>query len=174
MTRLPSDAAVDQRLTPARPRRLWLRILASIGAGVLVLLALGVGGLLWSRHAFAEIKPEALRVANEFAACSLAQDRLCVLRLSTWDDATYDKGVRIVDAVNRKLGKRGAANLDEKSVRYSRNAGVGAHSLRWRIQLQLAVDYEHDASAKELFLLEDHGQGLQVVHMNWNSDKLLP
>ena len=143
--------------------------------GALVILAGGAMAvmLLLSRNAFNEVKPDALRIANEFAACSLASDRACIKRLSTWDDAIIDKGAGIMQAVNDHLGRRGTATLDEKSVRYRRNAGLGQDSLRWHIEFILSVPYEKDPGASESFVMEDRGQGLKVVRLNWHSDQLL-
>lgn len=148
---------------------------ALIGVGVVVILFVLFAGTmtLFSRNAFEKVKPEAVRIANEFAVCSLAIDKACLLRLSNWDGVTIDKGARFAAAASERLGKRGKATLDEKNLRYHRNAGVGKDSLRWRVQLILQVPYEKDPTAHEVFLLEDKGQGLKVVRMNWQSDVML-
>lgn len=100
--------------SPKVTRKSWVtRVLIGLGAGVVCLVLVGIVGAVLSYRGRAEIKPAMVNLANEFAACSLAHDRACVLRLSNWDASTIDKGEQFVDAVNRKLGKCHVANRAE-------------------------------------------------------------
>lgn len=159
--------------TQRRPKLGCLaQALIALAAIAVTIATVVITWFISSENEFAKVKPEAERLADEFAQCALATDRSCIDRLSTWDEPLFVENLHAISAANAQLGKRGAATLDEQMTRHKHDIGIGTERLRWRIQLTLSVAYEKDPKAREHFLLEDKGKGLQVVRMSWESEKL--
>ena len=96
------------------------------------------------------VKREAVATSNRVLECTLAGDRQCARRESTWDDRTLESSMRAAHWIDGRLGKRGQWKVRDDAWRWNHSFGTGPS---WRIELQFVTDYEHAKGAVESFSL---------------------